>query len=93
LDVQEKADKERKLKSYFQAQGYKFPFSSSGDGKSFDKNVITPGTEFMEKMAYIKSFIIERLQTNPLWKHLKIIFSDASVPGEGEHKILEYIRG
>lgn len=47
----------------------------------------------MEKLTYIKSYIIEKLQTDPLWKHLKVIFNDASVPGEGEHKILEYIWG
>lgn len=47
----------------------------------------------MEKMSYIKTYIIEKLQSDPLWKNLKVIFSDASVPGEGEHKILEYIWG
>jgi 5'-3' exoribonuclease 2 len=35
---------------------------------------------------------MERLQTHNDWKGLKIVFSDASVPGEGEHKILDFIR-
>ena len=35
---------------------------------------------------------MERIQTNDLWKGIKVIFSDASVPGEGEHKILDFIR-
>jgi len=48
----------------------------------------------MERLSiWLKYFIAERLHTNPLWKGLKIIYSDASVPGEGEHKVLDYIRG
>lgn len=60
----------------------------------FDKNVITPGTEFMERLSIcLKYYIAERLQSSTLWKGLKIIYSDASVPGEGEHKILDFVRG
>lgn len=59
----------------------------------FDKNVITPGTEFMERLSIcLKYYIVERLQSNPLWKGLKIVYSDAGVPGEGEHKVLDFIR-
>jgi 5'-3' exoribonuclease 2 len=37
-------------------------------------------------------YLLERTQTHDHWKNLKIIFSDASVPGEGEHKLLDFIR-
>ena len=59
----------------------------------WDSNVITPGTEFMEKIsAVIELYIKVRLNTTPAFKNLKCIFSDSSIPGEGEHKILEFLR-
>lgn len=59
----------------------------------WDHNVITPGTTFLERVSNaMKAYIVENLLGNELWKDLKIVFSDASVPKEGEHKILEFIR-
>ncbi len=41
----------------------------------------------------LQHYVMERLHNDERWKGLKIVFSDASVPGEGEHKILDFIRG
>ena len=32
------------------------------------------------------------MHSDPLWSDLEVIYSDATIPGEGEHKILEFIR-
>ena len=51
----------------------------------WDTNQITPGTEFMEKLS-------NYIQQNLKIENTKIILSDSNQPGEGEHKIIEYIR-
>lgn len=50
---------------------------------------ITPGTEFMQNITNTLRGWAEEYSK----KHkIKIIFSPASVPGEGEHKLLQHIR-
>lgn len=61
--------------------------------KAWDSNVITPGTPFMLKLAEcIRFYIRKRLAHDKAWKGLRVMFSDASIPGEGEHKIMTHIR-
>ncbi|CAI2164057.1 10835_t:CDS:10 [Funneliformis geosporum] len=59
----------------------------------FDSNCITPGTEFMEKLSrQLKYFINKKVTEDSNWRNIEIVLSGHEVPGEGEHKIMEYIR-
>lgn len=61
---------------------------------SFDSNCITPGTDFMQRLAVAFQLWIEyQIENDPFWKNgATIIFSGPDVPGEGEHKIMDKIR-
>ena len=55
----------------------------------WDSNCISPGTPFMIKLQkYIKHLILN----TEMFENIEVIFSDSLIPGEGEHKILSYIR-
>ncbi|KAI8345316.1 XRN 5'-3' exonuclease N-terminus-domain-containing protein [Choanephora cucurbitarum] len=59
----------------------------------FDSNCITPGTEFMKRLtAELRYFISKKVSEDANWRGVEIVLSGPEVPGEGEHKIMEYIR-
>ena len=71
-----KQQRERRFKSCLERK-----YSSTLN--SWNTNAISPGTRFMEKLnTALKGFI----------SPVTMIVSDSSVRGEGEHKILQYIK-
>jgi len=60
-------------------------FRSANENKIWDTNAISPGTEFMNNLNI---FIKNQFKEYPI----EIIFSDSNIPGEGEHKIMQYLK-
>ena len=56
---------------------------------NIDTNIFTPGTAFMYQLS---SAIKKAIKTNKAFSNKTIIFSDSSIVGEGEHKILQHIK-
>ncbi|WAR13812.1 XRN1-like protein, partial [Mya arenaria] len=59
----------------------------------FDSNCITPGTPFMVRLQeQLKYFVVKKVSQDPLWKGVRVYLSGHETPGEGEHKIMDFIR-
>lgn len=60
----------------------------------FDANTITPGTPFMYDLhrGIIKYIENRQARGTNGWSHLSVIYSGCDVPGEGEHKIYDFVR-
>nr|SZF06486.1 5'-3' exoribonuclease 2 [Psoroptes ovis] len=96
-DSYEKLIQIQKVKDDLLSRGIVVP--EKEDSEHFDSNVITPGTDFMINLSEaLREWINRKLSdeyddVHSIWpKDLVVILSDASVPGEGEHKIMDYIR-
>lgn len=87
-------DKDKaELYKLLRSQGQEPEGEEEGPKKTWDSNAITPGTPFMDLLAQsLRYWVSYKLSTDPAWENLKIIISDATVPGEGEHKIMQFVR-
>lgn len=51
------------------------------------------GTVFMTKLsAQLRYFVNKKISEDANWRNVEVVLSGHEVPGEGEHKIMEYIR-
>lgn len=87
----------RRFRTAFEAEeAYKKALENGAERPKedpFDSNAITPGTEFMAKLtSNLKYFIHKKMTEDARWSNIKVILSGHEVPGEGEHKIMQFIR-
>ena len=95
-EAKEKDDDKEELLKMLKAQNggvIQEEAAASIQKKTWDSNAITPGTPFMDTLAKsLRYWCQYKVATDSAWERVKIIISDATVPGEGEHKIMEFIR-
>ncbi|KAF9247120.1 exoribonuclease 2 [Melanogaster broomeanus] len=91
-EAKDKAEARKLAVAEWEAMG-KVITDEEKNKEAWDSNAITPGTPFMDLLASsLRYWVAEKMNTDPGWKDLQVIISDASVPGEGEHKIMDFIR-
>jgi 5'-3' exoribonuclease 1 len=66
----------------------------AADDTIFDSNCITPGTAFLNRLGEVfRRWIAYKVENDPHWAQGPVvIFSGADAPGEGEHKIMDFVR-
>ncbi|KAH9938476.1 XRN 5'-3' exonuclease N-terminus-domain-containing protein [Fomitopsis serialis] len=91
-EAKEKEEARKESVAMWEAMG-KTLSEEEKNKKSWDSNAITPGTPFMDLLANaLRYWVVQKMNTDPGWKEVQVIISDAGVPGEGEHKIMDFIR-
>ncbi len=60
---------------------------------AFNRASIRPGTKYMQKLdEVVRFFIAQKISEDFTMKNVKMIYSNSGVPGEGEHKIIDYMK-
>ena len=90
LETEQKRSIEEALRERYMSEGRDVPATKS---QPMDSNVITPGTEFMAMLGrWLRHWAFVTVNDQTRVFPFRVILSDASVPGEGEHKAMAYIR-
>jgi 5'-3' exoribonuclease 2 len=70
-------------------------FAPAVDPDAFDSNCISPGTVFMDRVSVeLRRYIAQKLEERvaPWDRDMAVVVSDSGCPGEGEHKIIDFMR-
>ncbi|KAK0526265.1 5'-3' exoribonuclease 2 [Tilletia horrida] len=92
-EAKEKQIAKEEALAEWKAMGLPVSDEAASNVPAWDSNAITPGTPFMDLLAQsLRYWVVKKMSEDPGWRNIQVIISDASVPGEGEHKIMEHIR-
>lgn len=83
---QQRLRRYKSVKETFEINLIKQQFGMTVANDQKDFNMISPATEFMSILSSKMDLFFKQHHS------VKVIFSDASVPSEGEHKILQHIK-
>ena len=65
----------------------------SENDTTFDSNCLTPGTKFMDLLTkYVDWYIRKQITENLFWSKLEVVYSNEKAVGEGEHKLISFLR-
>lgn len=98
------AKEAREARERVERKGSKLPEGKAFDSNCITPGIYAPfhfaspslipiGTVFMSELSeQLKYFVNKKISEDSHWRECQVIFSGQDVPGEGEHKIMEYIR-
>jgi 5'-3' exonuclease len=80
------------LSKQCQQRQRRYRSAKENDDGIFDSNSITPGTKFLDYLSKYMDWYIRKNLGQGNFGNIEIIFSSEKVPGEGEHKLVKFVR-
>jgi 5'-3' exoribonuclease 1 len=82
------------LSKQTQQRGRRYKASQNVPNKNeFDNTQISVGTVWIDNLSkYIDFFIKKKIKEDKDWQKFEVIFSNERIPGEGEHKLVQFVK-
>lgn len=80
------------LSKQCQQRSRRYRSAKENDDGIFDSNSITPGTKFLDNISRYMDWFIKNKMNDKSWGDIEVIFSSEKTPGEGEHKLVKFVR-
>uniref|UniRef100_A0A6C0KHI2 Xrn1 N-terminal domain-containing protein n=1 Tax=viral metagenome TaxID=1070528 RepID=A0A6C0KHI2_9ZZZZ len=80
------------LSKQSQQRSRRYRSARDNEDGMFDSNSITPGTVFLDHLSKYIDWHIRQRVSQGLWGDIDVIFSSEKSSGEGEHKLVKFVR-
>lgn len=85
--------RQRRFRSVWDAEKQQMKEECLCVEREFHPNCFTPGTGVMNDLTRaLDRFVRHKQASDPVWAALEVLVSDEKVAGEGEHKIMTFLR-